>query len=57
MTCPTCHNEAKANGYDRKGNQRYYCRDCRKTFGEPRRKPLGNGREGRNDPSDAPRRK
>ena len=42
MTCPTCQNEANANGYDRRGNQRYFCRDCRKTFGQPRRKPLGN---------------
>lgn len=34
--------ECKRHGYDRKGSARYQCRQCRKTFGEPRRKPLQN---------------
>ena len=36
MTCPTCQTECKGHGYDRKGNQRYQCQQCRKTFQEPR---------------------
>jgi len=40
MTCPTCQTECKGHGYDRKGNQRYQCRQCRKTYQEPRNTPL-----------------
>ena len=29
-----------ANGKDHKGNQRYQCRQCSKTFLEPQEKPL-----------------
>src|SRR5258708_246615 len=32
MTCPTCQNETKRFGKDRKGNQRFRCLECRKTF-------------------------
>jgi transposase-like protein/IS1 family transposase len=40
----TCHNgraECKRHGRDRKGNQRYQCRQCSKTFLEPRQKHRG----------------
>lgn len=40
MTCHNCRIEAKRHGRDRKGNQRYQCRQCSKTFLEPRDKPL-----------------
>jgi transposase-like protein/IS1 family transposase len=40
MTCPNCQTECKRKGYDRKGNQRFQCRQCFKTFLEPRQKPL-----------------
>lgn len=40
MTCHNCRIEAKRHGRDRKGNQRYQCRQCSKTFLEPREKPL-----------------
>lgn len=36
MTCHNCRTECKRKGYDRKGNQRYQCRQCAKTFLEPR---------------------
>ena len=36
MTCHNCRIECKRKGYDRKGNQRYQCRQCSKTFLEPR---------------------
>ena len=36
MTCHNCRTECKRKGYDRKGNQRYQCRQCSKTFMEPR---------------------
>jgi transposase-like protein/IS1 family transposase len=42
MECPDCNAKCKAHGKDRKGNQRYQCRQCRKTFQEAHRKPLGN---------------
>jgi len=32
MTCHTCKLAAKKFGKDRKGNQRYRCAQCRKTF-------------------------
>ena len=41
MTCPTCQTECKRKGRDRKGSQRYQCRECGKTFLGPRQKPLG----------------
>ena len=40
MTCHNCRTECKRKGYDRKGNQRYQCRQCSKTFLEPQEKPL-----------------
>src|SRR5581483_11636279 len=40
MQCPTCQSEARKFGKDRLGNQRYQCLTCRKTFSEPREKPL-----------------
>ena len=41
MTCPICQTECKRKGRDRKGNQRFQCRECGKTFLGPRQKPLG----------------
>jgi transposase-like protein/IS1 family transposase len=40
VTCHNCKTECKRKGKDRKGNQPYQCRLCRKTFQEPREKPL-----------------
>jgi transposase-like protein/IS1 family transposase len=40
MTCYSCRAECKRHGRDRKGTQRYQCRQCSKTFLEPREKPL-----------------
>ncbi len=40
MTCHNCRIECKRHGKDRKGNQRYQCRQCSKTFLEPQEKPL-----------------
>lgn len=44
MIAPTpCeHTNQKKHGKDRKGNQRFRCRDCGSTFTEERVKPLGN---------------
>ena len=42
MTCHNCQIAAVKLGKDRKGNQRYRCNTCRKTFGEQQDKPLGN---------------
>ena len=42
MTCHNCRLKAKKFGKDRKGNQRYRCNKCRKTFQEYREKLLGN---------------
>jgi transposase-like protein/IS1 family transposase len=36
VTCHSCRIECKRKGRDRKGNQRYQCRQCSKTFLEPR---------------------
>jgi transposase-like protein/IS1 family transposase len=44
MQCPTCQNEARRFGHDRKGNQRWQCLACRKTFVEQQAKPLGDMR-------------
>ncbi len=40
MTCHNCRIECKRRGRDRKGTQRYQCRQCSKWFGEPQEKPL-----------------
>ena len=41
MTCHNCRIECKnARGRDRKGNQRYQCRQCCKFFQEAQGKPL-----------------
>jgi IS1 family transposase/transposase-like protein len=40
VTCHNCRTECKRKGRDRKGNQRYQCRQCSKWFQEPQEKPL-----------------
>jgi transposase-like protein/IS1 family transposase len=40
MVCHNCQIEAKKRGKDRKGNQRYSCTSCSKSFIEPQDKPL-----------------
>lgn len=40
MTCHSCRIECKRKGRDRKGTQRYQCRQCSKTFLAPQDKPL-----------------
>jgi transposase-like protein len=40
VTCHNCRIECKRKGYDRKGHQRFQCRQCSKTFLEPQEKPL-----------------
>jgi transposase-like protein/IS1 family transposase len=42
MTCHNCKTEARKHGKDRKGNRRYRCETCAKTFIEPQDKPLDN---------------
>lgn len=43
MNCPNCNSSYfKRFGKDRKGNQRYQCLLCAKTFSEPKDKPLGS---------------
>ncbi len=42
MTCHSCRIECKRKGRDRKGTQRYQCRQCSKTFLEPKQKQLDN---------------
>jgi transposase-like protein/IS1 family transposase len=42
MICQDCNNEARKRGKDRKGNQRYYCATCFKSFIEDQDKPLEN---------------
>jgi transposase-like protein/IS1 family transposase len=42
MTCHNCKIEAQKFGKDRKGNQRYRCNQCRKTFQEYKERLLGN---------------
>jgi transposase-like protein/IS1 family transposase len=37
MTCHNCQSQAVKIGKDRKGNQRFRCLSCRKTFGEKKR--------------------
>jgi transposase-like protein/IS1 family transposase len=41
MDCEACQTPAKRFGKDRKGNQRFRCRTCRKTFSERPVRPLG----------------
>lgn len=38
------HANTKRFGRDRKGNQRFHCLDCGKTWLEPRDKPIGDMR-------------
>ena len=40
MTCHNCRTECQKHGKDRKGNQRFKCQQCSKTFLAPQRKPL-----------------
>ncbi len=42
MTCHNCQIETKRFGKDRKGNQRFRCARCGKTFQEIKEKPLGS---------------
>jgi transposase-like protein/IS1 family transposase len=42
MTCHNCKITAVKIGKDRKGNQRYRCQNCRKSFQELKDKMLGN---------------
>lgn len=42
MTCHNCQIRAVKIGKDRKGNQRYRCQNCRKSFQELKDKMLGN---------------
>ena len=42
MNCPNCKKPAKRFGKTRKGDQRFRCLSCGKTFQEPRVKPLDN---------------
>lgn len=44
MTCHNCQITAKKFGKDRKGNQRYRCAGCKKTFSEIQDRPLGTMR-------------
>jgi transposase-like protein/IS1 family transposase len=40
VTCHSCRIECKRKGRDRKGTQRFQCRQCSKTFLEPQEKPF-----------------
>lgn len=40
MTCHNCRTQCKKFGKDRKGLQRYRCRQCSKTYLEPYERPL-----------------
>src|SRR5437588_5180937 len=40
MICNYCQSEAKKNGKDINGNQRYRCNKCSKTFSDQQDKPL-----------------
>lgn len=44
MTCHNCQIQAVKIGKDRKGNQRFRCNQCRKSFQEQQEKPLDNMR-------------
>jgi transposase-like protein/IS1 family transposase len=41
MTCHNCKTECRRFGRTRKGQQRYQCLQCRKTYSEPRNEYLG----------------
>lgn len=42
MECQACHAPAKKMGMDRKGNQRFRCLPCRKTYSERSDRPIKN---------------
>jgi transposase-like protein len=42
MTCHNCQKDAQKHGKDRKGNQRFRCLTCNRSFSEPKEKPLNN---------------
>src|SRR5712692_6909361 len=42
MTCHNCQLKAVKAGKDRKGNQRYLCNKCKRSFQPEREKLLGN---------------
>jgi transposase-like protein len=42
MTCHNCQKSAQRHGKDRKGNQRFRCLTCKRSFSEPKEKPLNN---------------
>ena len=44
MTCHNCKVKAGKHGKDRKGNQRYACKQCKRTFSEAQNKPLDDMR-------------
>src|SRR5437016_3253099 len=44
MQCPTCKVDGRKFGKDRKGNQRFQCMTCKKTFSERPVSPLGDMR-------------
>jgi transposase-like protein/IS1 family transposase len=44
MNCPTCDKPSKKFGKDRKGNQRFRCLSCGKTFQAPKVKTLDDSR-------------
>ncbi len=44
MDCPECNTQAKKFGKDRNGLQRFRCSECKKTFLEPHKRPLGKMR-------------
>lgn len=44
MKCPECNGTTKKHGKDRKGNQRFRCLECGKTFVKEQDKPLGDMR-------------
>ncbi|MEW6211024.1 MAG: IS1 family transposase [Acidobacteriota bacterium] len=42
MNCQICNQPTKKSGKDARGNQRYKCMACMKSFIEPKEKPLGS---------------
>lgn len=44
MTCHNCKIKAGKHGKDRKGNQRYSCKQCKRTFSEVQDRPLDDMR-------------
>jgi transposase-like protein/IS1 family transposase len=41
MNCQICNQPTKKSGKDARGNQRYKCMACKKSFVKPKEKPLG----------------